>query len=116
MSDDLTNLTWLTSINTNTSKVSSPSNPIQEKVLVSTPQMQVKVVVSASKDASNSLAAVSDSPCIGKNSQKLKKVANYKSMKNYRRPSCSYASLIAMALKASPTGCLPVNEIYQFIE
>ena len=32
------------------------------------------------------------------------------------RPACSYSCLIAMALKASSAGSLPVNEIYRFIE
>ena len=34
----------------------------------------------------------------------------------YRKPTCSYACLIAMALKSAKAGCLPVNEIYKFIE
>ena len=36
----------------------------------------------------------------------------------YQRPNCSYTCLIGMALKASPgtDGCLPVNEIYKYIE
>ena len=34
----------------------------------------------------------------------------------HSRPSCSYSCLIAMALKACSTGCLPVHEIYRFIE
>lgn len=33
-----------------------------------------------------------------------------------RKPQCSYTCLIALALKSSPTGCLPVNEIYKYIE
>lgn len=33
-----------------------------------------------------------------------------------RKPSCSYNTLIGLALKASTTGNLPVNEIYAFIE
>lgn len=32
------------------------------------------------------------------------------------RPSCSYSCLIAMALKACTSKCLPVSEIYRFIE
>lgn len=114
MSEDLTNLTWLTSINTNTGKTLPLSAPVQEKVLVSTPQMQVKVVVSGT--ATTPLTGDHSTGSSKLNSQKLKRAQNFKSMKNYRRPSCSYASLIAMALKASPMGCLPVNEIYRFIE
>ena len=34
----------------------------------------------------------------------------------YKRPDCSYACLIAMALFASEKGFLPVNEIYRIIE
>lgn len=36
----------------------------------------------------------------------------------YPKPNCSYTCLIGMALKASPgtDGCLPVNEIYKYIE
>lgn len=34
----------------------------------------------------------------------------------YRKPNCSYTCLIGMALQASKNGCLPVNEIYKFIE
>ncbi len=33
-----------------------------------------------------------------------------------RKPLCSYTCLIAMALKSSASGCLPVNEIYKYIE
>ena len=33
-----------------------------------------------------------------------------------RKPPCSYTCLIAMALKSSAAGCLPVNEIYKYIE
>ena len=32
------------------------------------------------------------------------------------KPSCSYSCLIGIALLSSPTGCLPVNEIYKSIE
>ena len=35
---------------------------------------------------------------------------------SYRKPNCSYTCLIGMALQASKNGCLPVNEIYKFIE
>ena len=34
----------------------------------------------------------------------------------YKKPSCSYTCLIAMALKTSSTRSLPVNEIYKYIE
>lgn len=36
----------------------------------------------------------------------------------YHKPNCSYTCLIGMALKASPAtdGCLPVNEIYKYVE
>lgn len=36
----------------------------------------------------------------------------------HKKPNCSYTCLIGMALKASPgtDGCLPVNEIYKYIE
>lgn len=34
----------------------------------------------------------------------------------YKKPGCSYTCLIAMALKASETGSLPVSEIYRYIE
>lgn len=36
----------------------------------------------------------------------------------YQKPNCSYTCLIGMALKASPgtDGCLPVNEIYKYVE
>lgn len=35
-----------------------------------------------------------------------------------RRPKCSYTCLIGMAMKANPesNGCLPVHEIYRYIE
>jgi len=32
------------------------------------------------------------------------------------RPDCSYTLLIAMALKSSKSGALPVNEIYKYIQ
>ena len=32
------------------------------------------------------------------------------------KPKCSYTCLIGMALKASDKGCLPVNEIYRYLE
>lgn len=37
---------------------------------------------------------------------------------DYKKPTCSYTCLIGMALRASPgtDGCLPVNEIYKYIE
>ena len=34
----------------------------------------------------------------------------------HKRPQCSYSCLITMALKASDTGCLPVHLIYKYIE
>lgn len=33
-----------------------------------------------------------------------------------KKPNCSYTSLIGMALMASEDGCLPVSEIYTYIE
>ena len=33
-----------------------------------------------------------------------------------KKPNCSYTSLIGLALMASQDGCLPVSEIYTYIE
>ncbi len=42
------------------------------------------------------------------------KIMIHRSM--HKRPQCSYSCLITMALKASETSCLPVHLIYKHIE
>jgi hypothetical protein len=101
MSDELTNLAWLTSINT------TVNNGLIPKLFVSTSQMQVNFLLSAKKDGH--ARKEKDSAISARRRYK-------KSMKRYCRPSCSYANLIAMALKNSPTGFLQVNDIYRYIE
>ncbi|XP_077978488.1 uncharacterized protein LOC144433949 isoform X2 [Glandiceps talaboti] len=44
-----------------------------------------------------------------------KNTENGQEAKVYPKPAYSYSCLIAMALKNSKTGCLPVSEIYQFM-
>lgn len=102
MSDsELTSLTWLSSIDTGgvSDSDQKESNNNAGVIIVG------EYHGGTNRPVSYSLAAA-----------RSRGTANYRSPGGHLRPPCSYSCLIAMALTASPTGCLPVNEIYHFIE
>lgn len=109
--DDLTNLNWVAGISVPmNSSVSPPNNHL----------------LSLSKSSSSSRKDLTDS------TNKPKKDIRRSSLQNGRsvginideygnkKPNCSFACLIAMALRAAANsnigGCLPVYEIYRCIE
>jgi forkhead box protein N len=107
MTDELTNLNWLYTITTADS-YEDIEQPIG-KVLPSYTQMK-----------STSQKKYSSSPSFRLVNNYCKPAGVSKMLQHqaslFARPPCSYSCLIAMSLKASPTGCLPVHEIYRFVE
>lgn len=115
MTDELTNLNWLCSITTakscsplanglNTTQTQQRDKPRLKVLLpsgITTPQATTSQRKSYHESTTNG-------------SRQYPVVITSKGY--YSRPSCSYSCLIAMALKASSTGCLPVHEIYRFVE
>ena len=127
MSEELTNLDWLSTIKTSSSlenptvifddstKLCKGERPKQ----LSHYQQPTITCISSLKDTTTTTTKI-------KNTSYPFSVSDVKSRVNpsssndqhslYSRPPCSYSCLIAMALKASSTGYLPVHEIYQFVE
>lgn len=98
----------------------SPSEPqLITSSPSSSPQHLNHASVQISLEQPSSITAVISSP---KSKQKFSSGKNSKSdfqinnkEKCYPKPAFSYSCLIAMALKNSRTGSLPVNEIYNFM-
>ena len=111
MTDELTNLNWLCSITTINGQNCQQRNL---KVILPTKQQSLKPgnATTISSTKSNLQQKTNNT----QNAGELIRVPTNQQMIFYTRPPCSYSCLIAMALKACSTGCLPVHEIYRFIE
>ena len=127
MSEELSNLDWLSTIRTSSSLENSTVIFDDSTKLckggrskkLSNYQQPTQTCISSSKDTTSTTTKI-------KNTHHPLSVSEVKSRINlsssnhqhslYSRPPCSYSCLIAMALKASSTGYLPVHEIYQFVE
>lgn len=115
MSDDLTSLTWLSSINTARCREIQTTRAARGKVFA---DEQIKTL-SAGADGTSGRRNLSESLLVIDLECSNKPPPTFRSMKEHNRrhrPPCSYSCLIAMALTASQTGCLPVHDIYRFIE
>lgn len=111
MTDELTNLNWLCSITTINGQHCQQRNL---KVTVPTKQQTLKP-----RNATTILstkANLQQTTSNTRNAGEHNHVSTNQQTISYTRPPCSYSCLIAMALKACSTGCLPVHEIYRFIE
>ena len=106
MTDELTNLNWLCSITTADSEIFGKK---LNKLLMPPSTTQIRSI-SHKKSSSSSFRLV-NGYCKSNNGTSKQNQPSF-----FSRPPCSYSCLIAMALKASTTGCLPVHEIYRFVE
>ena len=129
--DDLTNLNWVSGI-----EVPLPANFSGSILDKKSPRNRNRGSRSPFRELTASRSAkgvetVLTSPRINESASISRNHKNYpttplqrpttivdESNGRYKRPDCSYACLVGMALKASPGtgGCLPVHEIYQYIE
>ena len=111
MSEELTNLNWLslTPIEIDKCQSKSPDEP-------STADKQspsCSVVFERLQEASIKSDTRNDLHRVRAEQKRLHRKVQVSSL---QRPRCSYSCLIAMALKASESGCLPVHLIYKYIE
>lgn len=121
MSDDLTSLNWLSKLSAADHTITDDSssshtrrvyvNTIPDPASASLHGQAFQTKQSATRQRGSNHAARSRAPYhpVDRDIQPVVE-------RKYPRPACSYSCLIAMALKACLTGCLPVSEIYRFIE
>lgn len=125
--DDLTNLNWVAGtpvpINSSVSPPNQSSKPRPHTRTLPTAAVDENAKTSTSSPSSRSTArkpagSTRSTPrcrSIGR-SRRGREDATAGTEGQHKKPNCSYTCLIVMALKASGNGCLPVNEIYKFIE
>ena len=116
--DDLTNLNWVAGISVPiTSSVSPPNGRFphhrsSSKLSVSSQKDLIDSAKKSKKDTKHSLPNT--------RLQNGRNVSMNVDEYGNKKPNCSYACLIAMALRAAANsnigGCLPVHEIYKCIE
>ncbi|XP_003386176.1 PREDICTED: forkhead box protein N2-like [Amphimedon queenslandica] len=114
MTDELTNLNWLCSISTPKSCGGSVLSPMRSRRPSedTTGEKRMKILMPSGPLQIKSFPH--RRPHLGCYAEEGKQLGNITSY--FSRPPCSYSCLIAMALKASSSGCLPVHEIYRFVE
>ena len=127
MSEELTNLDWLSTIRTSSS-LKNPTVIVDDstklckggrpKKLSHCQQQPTQTCISSSKDTTT-ITGIKDAHhplSVSEARSRANPSSSNERDSLYSRPPCSYSCLIAMALKASSTGYLPVHEIYRFVE
>ena len=98
----------------------SPYSPLRGGA-TSSPASQsrpVEIVVTSSWEEAESVATTQDTSLLHSYPTTPIHGSHHERDSECQKPNCSYTCLIGMALRASPgtDGCLPVNEIYKYVE
>ena len=123
--DDLTNLNWVSGAPVPIPSVSPPGsrgNGRSHKPFIGLGSAKKTISVIATTPKKNGICGSASSECKKTSKSTPRRVrrsiSNSMSISGGDRPRCSYTCLIGMAMQASPyaDGCLPVQEIYKYIE